>query len=111
MSANQTWANFVNSEFLSFTANFMHAILWIVLIYLLTSATKEAFFKIVQIDVFVFVIHTIYIFNKDTTMSRIYTKTVVEQVEKIKIEQTATEIGGSFWSAMSWGYSKVFWSK
>jgi len=94
------WNFLSNAEFISTTANFVHVLLFIYLIYLLTSVTRGAFIFLVQIGVVLYAIHAVYVFNKDTTMSRVYNKTVVDHVQKIEIEKTAEGLGESIWSAM-----------
>jgi len=107
MNSTQFWSYISNAEYISFTANFVHAVLWILLIYLVSTATKSAFLTIVKIGLTVYAIHTLYIFNKSTTMSKIYQQTVVTPLEQVKIEEKAVEVGSSFWTAMSWGYAKI----
>lgn len=96
-----------NPEFLSGTANFLMALAWIYLFWRLTSVSRSAFLFIAEVGVVLWVIYSIYVFNKEAKMSKMLDTAVLRPLERIDVEQSSKTLVDSLFETAGWLVARV----
>lgn len=96
-----------NPEFVAGVANCAMALLWIYLFYRLTSISRNAFLFVAEVGVVLWLIYSIFIFNKDTKLSKMVDVAVLKPLDRIDVEEKSRTAVDSLTTAFSWVFSKA----